>query len=122
MTANEETRQTPTPGAVRATIDQAVSAGRGVGTLPDLTAIADQLRTHIEALLPAGRAHADQMWRGDTSWYSLTARLDRIENEIGEGLGTGVLGAHVQVRLLAVDCAWLLERYGTDHAGSESAR
>lgn len=114
MTADEKTRQTPTPSAVRATIDQANVAGRGVGTLADLTDLADQLRAHIEGLLPAGRAHADQMWRGHTSWYSLTARLDRIQNQIGEGLGVGVLGAHVQVRLLAVDCAWLLERYGSE--------
>ncbi|MEV6419907.1 DUF6415 family natural product biosynthesis protein [Streptomyces sp. NPDC051662] len=122
MTADENTRQTPNLSAVRATIDQADAVGRSVGTLADLTDIADQLQAHIEALLPAARAHAEQMWRGDTPWYSLTARLDRIQNQIGEGLGAGVLGAHVQVRLLAIDCAWLLERYGRNHAGSESAR
>ncbi|RYJ26495.1 hypothetical protein CU044_3788 [Streptomyces sp. L-9-10] len=116
MTADEKVRQTPTLSAVQATIDQADAAGRGVGTRTDLAGIADQLQAHIKALLPAGRAHAAQMWRGDTSWYSLTARLDRIQNQIGEGLGEGVLGAHVQVRLLAVDCQWLLERYGSELA------
>ncbi|MFJ9031094.1 DUF6415 family natural product biosynthesis protein [Streptomyces sp. NPDC102274] len=121
MTADEKTRQTPNLNAVRATINQADAAGHGVGTRADLTDIANQLQAHIEALLPAGRAHAAQMWRGGQCWYSLTARLDRIQNQIGEGLGVGVLGAHVQVRLLAVDCQWLLERYGSERAGSESA-
>ncbi|MFE4370505.1 DUF6415 family natural product biosynthesis protein [Streptomyces sp. NPDC056835] len=120
MTADEKIRQTLTLSAVRATIDQADAAGRGVGSRADLAGIADQLRAHIEELLPIGRAHAEQMWRGDTSWYSLTARLDRIQNQIGEGLGVEVLGAHVQVRLLAVDCQWLLERYGSERAESES--
>lgn len=112
--------QTVATTAVQATIDQANVAGRGVCTRVDLTDLADRLRVHIEALLPVGRAHAAQMWRGDTHWYSLTARLDRIQHQATQDLGKGVLGAHVQVRLLAADCLWLLERYGSDLAGSEA--
>ncbi|MEV6422284.1 DUF6415 family natural product biosynthesis protein [Streptomyces sp. NPDC051662] len=99
MTADENTRQTPNLSAVRATIDQADAVGRSVGTLADLTDIADQLQAHIEALLPAARAIAEQMWRGDTPWYSLTARLD-----LAQGMDRG--------RALPVHLAHRVQVYG----------
>ncbi|MFD5747657.1 DUF6415 family natural product biosynthesis protein [Streptomyces sp. NPDC127033] len=108
---------------IRAVIDRAHAAGLGTGSRGDLTDLAWLLQRHIEgSLLPAARADADRMWRGGTDWISLTGRLDRISRLASEGLRQGVLGAHVHVRTLAVDCQWLLERYGQELAGTGATR
>ncbi|MFE2031908.1 hypothetical protein ACFXBB_01355 [Streptomyces scopuliridis] len=71
--------------------------------------MADQLRAHIEALLPAAKAHADQMWQGGA------CAIRRGAKEVA---------AHVQVSLLARDCKWLLGRYSKSLAvtGEEVSR
>ncbi|MFE2745147.1 DUF6415 family natural product biosynthesis protein [Streptomyces scopuliridis] len=86
--------------------------------------MADQLRAHIEALLPAAKAHTDQMWQGGSCWYSLTARLDAIRRGAKEEHAESRLAAHVQVSLLARDCKWLLGRYSESLAvtGEEVSR
>ncbi|MFD5114621.1 DUF6415 family natural product biosynthesis protein [Streptomyces sp. NPDC058391] len=104
---------------IQAVIDQAHSLGRGTGARADLADLAGRLRTHITALLPAAQAHADQLWRGGTAWYTLVSRLDSIRQDTAEGLAVAPLAAHVQVRQLSLDCEWLLTRYGADLAGAE---
>lgn len=106
-------------GTIQAVIDQAHSLGRGIGARADLADLAGRLRTHITALLPAAQAHADQLWRGGTAWYTLVSRLDSIRHDAAEGLAAAPLAAHVQVRQLSLDCEWLLTRYGADPAGAE---
>ncbi|MFD5781125.1 DUF6415 family natural product biosynthesis protein [Streptomyces sp. NPDC126933] len=110
---------TATALTIQAVIDQAHSLGRGIGARADLADLAGRLRTHITALLPAAQAHADQLWRGGTAWYTLVSRLDSIRQDTAEGLAVAPLAAHVQVRQLSLDCEWLLTRYGADLAGAE---
>ncbi|MCL7380147.1 DUF6415 family natural product biosynthesis protein [Streptomyces sp. 35G-GA-8] len=104
------------------TIDRARQVGSGTRTRDELAELAAALRAHIGELLPVARSGADRLWRGGTDWYRLTARLDSIQRHAGEELGDGVLATHVQVRLLALDCQWLLERHASDLTGAESAR
>ncbi|MFE4371464.1 DUF6415 family natural product biosynthesis protein [Streptomyces sp. NPDC056835] len=126
-------RRTPEAGAAPAgegrtiarwqrTVDRARQVSSGTRTRDELSELAAALRGHIGELLPVARSRADRLWRGGTDWYRLTARLDSVQRHAEEELGDGVLAAHVQVRLLALDCQWLLERHASDLTGAESAR
>ncbi|MFD7223535.1 DUF6415 family natural product biosynthesis protein [Streptomyces sp. NPDC059892] len=106
----------------QSSIDQARQVTSGTRSRDELSELAAALRGHIAELLPTARAEAGRLWRGGTDWYRLTARLDSIQRHAARALGTGVLTAHVHVRLLALDCQWLLEHYAPDPAGADPTR
>lgn len=90
-----------------------ISRARGQSSVPlrydELTELESELRGHIDRLLPTTREAVDRLWHGGTVWHQQISRLDGIERQVGQGLGTGVLSAHVQVQQLAKDCQWLLD-------------
>ncbi|MGX1852071.1 DUF6415 family natural product biosynthesis protein [Streptomyces sp. NPDC055299] len=93
-----------------------ISRARGQSSVPlhhdELTELESELRGHIDRLLPAVRESVDKLWHGGTVWHQRISRLDGIERQVGQGLGAGVLSAHVQVQLLAKDCQWLIDHQG----------
>ncbi|MFE1957333.1 DUF6415 family natural product biosynthesis protein [Streptomyces sp. NPDC059479] len=91
--------------------------GSEPGSRAELREDLAELRGHIASLLPSARQRANRVGHGSPEWYSLTTRLDRIEEQAErKTLGEGTLGAHVQVRRLALDCAWLLRYSSTEAA------
>ncbi|MGW6744193.1 DUF6415 family natural product biosynthesis protein [Streptomyces sp. NPDC055025] len=92
----------------------AQAAGHGAGAHEELAGLATDLRAYATEMLPAAQAQVDQMWRGSREWYVLGSRLHNISTDAEQPLAGGTLAAHVQVRLLALDCEWLLTRYGVD--------
>ncbi|MFE7127977.1 DUF6415 family natural product biosynthesis protein [Streptomyces sp. NPDC057617] len=115
-------RETDAASAVQIAIDRARVVGHGACTHEELDRLAGELRGHITQLLPVAQARADRLWRGSREWYVLAARLNSISTEVEEPLAASRLAAHVQVRLLALDCAWLLTRYDADLPEQEPAR
>lgn len=115
-------RQSDATGAVQTAIDKARVVGHGAGTHEELEGLAAELRGHVAQMLPVAQARADRMWRGSREWYVLALRLNGISTEAERPLAISKLAAHVQVRLLALDCEWLLTRYGGDLPAKESAR
>ncbi|KIF77361.1 hypothetical protein QR77_32900 [Streptomyces sp. 150FB] len=82
----------------------------------EMAAIAADLGTYIDLLLPAGRVAADRMWRGSIHWTLLSTRLDSIKRQAERGLGDdGPVDAENRLRQLAFDCQWLWTRYGPTH-------
>ncbi len=78
----------------------------------ELTELEAELCGHIHRLLPAAKAAVDKLWHGGAAWHQQISRLDGIERQVGQGLGAGVLSAHVQVQQLAKDCQWLIDHQG----------
>ncbi|WP_329453897.1 DUF6415 family natural product biosynthesis protein [Streptomyces sp. NBC_01497] len=97
---------------IHASIEQAREAGCGQSSPSEMAALADRLTRHIRQMTPTAQAAVDELWHGDTRWYSLRTRLDGIEHQAARSLGEGALAAHVELGLLAADTAWLLTRYG----------
>ncbi|MFD8965016.1 DUF6415 family natural product biosynthesis protein [Streptomyces sp. NPDC059568] len=115
-------RQTSAISAVQTTIDKARAVGYRAGTHEELDSLATELRDHVAQMLPVAQDRTDRMWHGSREWYVLATRLSSISSEAEQSLATGKLAAHVQVRLLALDCEWLLTRYGADLPGQEPPR
>ncbi|MGW6743800.1 DUF6415 family natural product biosynthesis protein [Streptomyces sp. NPDC055025] len=115
-------RQTNAKSAVQTAIDKARLVGYGAGTHEELDRLATDLRGHVAQILPVARAQVDQLWRGSREWYVLATRLNSISTDAEQPLATGKLAAHVQVRLLALDCEWLLTRYGEELPGEGTGR
>ncbi|WP_066955897.1 DUF6415 family natural product biosynthesis protein [Streptomyces lushanensis] len=112
----------PIRGDTQATIARARAAECAAGGHEELAELAADLSVHIARLLPTARARVDEMWHGSREWYVLSTRLSSISAEAEQPLDTGTLAAHVQVRLRALDCEWLLTRYGADLHAEEPAR
>ncbi|AXK34542.1 hypothetical protein DVA86_19705 [Streptomyces armeniacus] len=93
--------------AIRATVDRALRP-LARPARPDMVELEQQLREHVELLLPAAEAAAEELWHGSVQWYECRAQLDRIRLDVARDLGDSPLSAHVQVRHLARDCAALL--------------
>ncbi|QXE36314.1 hypothetical protein KQY30_20810 [Streptomyces sp. GMY02] len=106
--------QTSTASAVRAAVDRARAVVHEADTHEELNKLAEELRDYISQMLPIAQNQTDRMWRGSREWYVLTSRLNGISTEAQQPLAASKLAAHVQVRLLALDCEWLFMRYGTD--------
>ncbi|WP_046500822.1 DUF6415 family natural product biosynthesis protein [Streptomyces odonnellii] len=111
-----------TTSAVRAAVDKARAVGYGTGSHEELNKLATELRGYITQLLPVAQARADHMWHGSREWYVLTSRLHGITTEVERPLAVAKLAAHVQVRLLALDCEWLSMWYGTDLPTADPTR
>ncbi|MFE4175079.1 DUF6415 family natural product biosynthesis protein [Streptomyces sp. NPDC056909] len=107
-------RQTDAASAVQAAIDRARAVGYRAGTQEELDRLTTDLRAYATEMLPVAQAQVDQMWHGSREWYVLSSRLHNISTDAEQPLAGGTLAAHVQVRLLALDCEWLLTRYGVD--------
>ncbi|MEU8784340.1 DUF6415 family natural product biosynthesis protein [Streptomyces sp. NPDC048637] len=94
----------------------AISRARGQSSAPlnheALTELETELCGYIGSLLPTAKAAVDKLWHGGIAWHQQISRLDGIERQVGQGLGTGVLSAHVQVQQLAKDCQWLIDHQG----------
>ncbi|MFI2257456.1 DUF6415 family natural product biosynthesis protein [Streptomyces tubercidicus] len=97
---------------VRCTISRARGQSSVQLHYDELTALESELRGYIAQLLPAVKNAVDKIWHGATAWHQQVSRLDGIERQAGQGLGTGVLSAHVQVQQLAKDCQWLIDHQG----------
>ncbi|MFF3754557.1 DUF6415 family natural product biosynthesis protein [Streptomyces sp. NPDC002018] len=110
-------RQADATSAVRTVINRARAVGYRAGTHEELDRLATDLRGYATELLPAAQAEVERMWRGSREWYVLSSRLHSISTDAEQPLATGTLAAHVQVRLLALDCEWLLTRYGPPRPG-----
>ncbi|MCZ1006121.1 DUF6415 family natural product biosynthesis protein [Streptomyces lydicus] len=96
--------------AIEATITRALRVNAGhldVGVLRELE---EELRGHVDLLLPEARTAAGCIWHGSIEWHRQTARLDGIERQAMQGVGGSPLAAHVQVQQLARDCQWLLNQ------------
>lgn len=78
----------------------------------ELTELEAELCSFIDRLLPTAKETTDKLWHGGTAWHQQISRLDGIERQVGQGLGTGALSAHVQVQQLAKDCQWLIDHQG----------
>ncbi|WP_405985798.1 DUF6415 family natural product biosynthesis protein [Streptomyces sp. NBC_00872] len=115
-------RQTDATSAVQAAIDRARAVGYRAGTQEELDRLTTDLRAYATEMLPVAQAQVDQMWRGSREWYVLSSRLHSISTDAEQPLAGGTLAAHVQVRLLALDCEWLLTRYGTTRPERVSKR
>ncbi|MEV0034667.1 DUF6415 family natural product biosynthesis protein [Streptomyces sp. NPDC050804] len=115
-------RQTDATSAVQAAIDRARAVGYRAGTQEELDRLTTDLRAYATEMLPVAQAQVDQMWRGSREWYVLSSRLHSISTDAEQPLAGGTLAAHVQVRLLALDCEWLLTRYGTPRPERVSKR
>ncbi|MFD5737071.1 DUF6415 family natural product biosynthesis protein [Streptomyces sioyaensis] len=93
-----------------------ISRARGQSSVPlhydELTGLESELCSYIHRLLPAAKKAVDKLWHGGIAWHQRISRLDGIERQVGQGLGTGVLSAHVQVQQLAKDCQWLIDHQG----------
>ncbi|MFD5748131.1 DUF6415 family natural product biosynthesis protein [Streptomyces sp. NPDC127033] len=113
---------TVTARDIRASIDRGHAVLQGTSDREELMALADELRCHIDVLLPVARVAVDKLWRGGPDWISLTRRLDFIRNQSHGELGRTTLLAHINVRTLALDCEWLLREFGTDLAETEPTR
>jgi hypothetical protein len=88
----------------------------------DMDTLATILSDSITLLLPAGRIHANGMWRGGIPWSTLNTRLAGIKHRAEAGLGTdGPIAAMTRLRTLALDCQWLMNRYGPGMSGSGPA-
>ncbi|MEU3986767.1 DUF6415 family natural product biosynthesis protein [Streptomyces platensis] len=98
------------------TVRYAISRARGQSSAPlnheALTELEAELCTYIDRLLPAAKEAVAKLWHGGTAWHQQISRLDGIEHQVGQGLGAGVLSAHVQVQQLAKDCQWLINHQG----------
>ncbi|MGS2588115.1 DUF6415 family natural product biosynthesis protein [Streptomyces hebeiensis] len=104
----------PATEAIQAALDRATDLGRATGTIEQLQTLADELRGHVRALLPAAQAHADRLWKGSREWYLLVSRIGNARRATETRTApAGVLEAHVRVQLLAMDCRWLLSEYGS---------
>ncbi|WP_066950860.1 DUF6415 family natural product biosynthesis protein [Streptomyces lushanensis] len=108
-------RQTDATSAARSAIDRARGVGYRAGTHEELDLLATDLRAYVTEMLPVAQAQAERMWHGSREWYVLNSRLHSISTEAEQPLATGTLAAHVQVRLLALDCEWLLTHFATTH-------
>ncbi|MFG2863188.1 DUF6415 family natural product biosynthesis protein [Streptomyces sioyaensis] len=95
------------------TVRYTISRARGQSSVPlhyaELTELETELCGYIGRLLPAAKKAVDKLWHGGIAWHQRISRLDGIERQVGQGLGTGVLSAHVQVQQLAKDCQWLID-------------
>ncbi|WP_328547701.1 DUF6415 family natural product biosynthesis protein [Streptomyces platensis] len=98
------------------TVRYAISRARGQSSAPlnheALTELEAELCNYIDRLLPAAKEAVAKLWHGGTAWHQQISRLDEIEHQVGQGLGAGVLSAHVQVQQLAKDCQWLINHQG----------
>ncbi|MEU8919068.1 DUF6415 family natural product biosynthesis protein [Streptomyces nigrescens] len=92
-----------------------ISRARGQSSVPfnheALAELETELCGYIGCLLPTAREAADKLRHG-TEWHQRLARLDGIKRQVEQGLGEGVLSAHVQVQQLALGCQWLIEHGG----------
>ncbi|RDG34543.1 DUF6415 family natural product biosynthesis protein [Streptomyces corynorhini] len=98
--------------AIRAAIDEAAALTRVRPSPTELAEVADRLRAHIDALLPAAEEDAGRLWRGGVDWISRRGHLDRIRDRRHSDLAVGPRAARLAVADLRRDCEWLLERYG----------
>ncbi|MEV7678664.1 DUF6415 family natural product biosynthesis protein [Streptomyces sp. NPDC088341] len=114
-------RQTDATSAVRTAIDRARAVGYEAGTHEELDRLATDLRAYATEMLPVAEAQTERMWHGSREQYVISSRLKSISTEAEQPLATGILAAHAQVRLLALDCEWLLTHYGPAPARSGSA-
>ncbi|MEU9126458.1 DUF6415 family natural product biosynthesis protein [Streptomyces sp. NPDC048506] len=113
MNARAEQRTTigPAPAlpidadTIGETIRRALWVGAGRPDLDTLAGLEEMLRGHIALLLPDAREAARRRWSTD---HQLITRLNGIERQMNQGLGSGALSAHVQVHQLARDCQYLL--------------
>ncbi|PJJ03700.1 hypothetical protein BX264_4090 [Streptomyces sp. 2333.5] len=98
------------------TVRFTISRARGQSNVPlhygELTELESELCGYIDRLLPSAKGAVDKLWHGGIAWHQRISRLDGIERQVGQGLGTGVLSAHVQVQQLAKDCQWLIDHQG----------
>ncbi|MEU7178702.1 MULTISPECIES: DUF6415 family natural product biosynthesis protein [Streptomyces] len=93
------------------TTSKVLSRADGRLDLSELAELETILAGHIALLLPYVAAESDHLRPRSGEWYRQKAHLRGIERQVQQGLGDGVLSAHVQVRQLARDCQWLLERH-----------
>ncbi|MYT17001.1 hypothetical protein YWIDRAFT_06593 [Streptomyces sp. SceaMP-e96] len=97
-------------------VHDTISRARGQSSVPlnydELSKLEAELCGYIAQLLPPAKKAVDKLWHGGTAWHQQISRLDGIERQVGQGLGTGVLSAHVQVQQLAKDCQWLIDHQG----------
>ncbi|WP_435604419.1 DUF6415 family natural product biosynthesis protein [Streptomyces sp. bgisy130] len=94
---------------IRASIARAQTLRRESPELDELVELEALLRGHIEVLLPEVQAAYDRLWRGSVGWSRGAGRLSGVRFQVRQGLGEGVVSAHVQVNQLARDCQWLLD-------------
>lgn len=98
------------------TVRYTIGRARGQSSVPlhydHLAELEAELCGYINRLLPTAKKTADGLWHGGTAWHQQISRLDGIERQVGQGLGSGVLSAHVQVQQLAKDCQWLIDHQG----------
>ncbi|MFI7099919.1 DUF6415 family natural product biosynthesis protein [Streptomyces sp. NPDC050161] len=90
-----------------------ISRARGQSSVPfnhgALITLESELCGYIGRLLPAAREAAGKLPRDSAEWHRRISRLNGIELQVEQGLGEGVLSAHVQVQQLARDCRWLID-------------
>ncbi|WP_405838923.1 DUF6415 family natural product biosynthesis protein [Streptomyces platensis] len=94
---------------IQTSIARAQTLRRESPELDELVELEALLRGHIEVLLPEVQAAYDRLWRGSVGWSRGVGRLSGVRFQVRQGLGEGVLSAHVQVNQLARDCQWLLD-------------
>jgi len=97
----------------RAVIQQTIDRALVEGPPPPyevLLELEDLLRGHIQQLLPAAEAAVGRLWRGGTAWWNAKTTLDAISEDVGRGLGEGLISAQKHVARLARHCRWLLAR------------
>lgn len=85
-------------------IDEALGAKRMLPPYQRCEELDMLLRAAIEGILPTVRAEAEQAVERSRNWYELRHLLEDVDEALGEGLGSGLMSAAIQVGRLAEQC------------------